>query len=398
MRNKNYSTNFLLANSISAHKESLIITESKFIKNSLIIMLIALFLSPPPIEKLTYKFKNNDSWKAKSEQINGTYISSNYSAESHESKLTFRIIPSILGRLSFSNELRMQMLFLFLLQSITGLYCIYILLKYIYRYTQNWTYSIFATTGLMAIHLGTSFFYDVSYYLDGFVFFLMTISLFIPSRILAYLFLFLSFWGDERAILGGIGVLIFRNYTENKNIGLRNWIFSRDTVFMTLILVSYTLIRFWLIYKYSWTIPLGKEAGVSIQYVWIQINNIPIAQLLTFESYWLYLLPVFYEFYHRSKIIFSLFTTYCLSYLALSSFVWDVMRSLTYTFPVIILGIFILNKKLDRTLANYVSIIIAILSIIVPNYRYFEYFYLIIPLPIKILQVTLESFGYINAY
>lgn len=358
---------------------------------SFAIMLLAFFFSPPPLEKLTYNYGINDRWKAFSEQINGTYNSHNYAAESHESKLSFRIIPSIIGKLSFSKDAQTQMMFLYIVQVIFGFLTIFVILDGIYKITQDWLYAKIVTSGLMLMHLGSSFFYDVSFFLDGYSFFFLILALFTPSTLLSVLLVFIGFWCDERVLLGGIGVVLFRNYRELTNINFRNFLLSKNVLLYVLSVGSYLGIRFWLTYYYMITIPLGNSAGVGFKAIWEQRNHLAIAQMLTFEFYWLYILPVLVFFYKKSKILAALIFMYLAVSIGLTGIVMDIMRSINYLFPIIVLGIIIYYEEGSKKRTNETALFITAMNLLIPNYRYFYYFFVVIPLPLKLVQLYFGS-------
>ena len=367
------------------------VTDLTCLKAALYIMLLAFFFSPPPIERLTSGFHLNDRFKAFSEQINGTYNSASYSIESHESKLSYRIVPGLIGKLSFSSNPRIQMLFLYLVQVTFGFISILILLKGFYKLTQDWLYSVVVTSGLMLTHLGSSFFYDTSFFLDGYPFFLMILAMFTPYTWLSFALIFISFWCDERVILGGIAIVIFRNYNELNKVSLKNYLLSKNSILFVSIVGIYALIRLWVTYRYAISIPLGNRAGVGFSAIWEQRNHLAIAQLFTFEFCWIYLLPVFIFFYRESKALFFMIFLYLAISIPLTGIVLDVMRSVNYLFPIIILGIVIYSKQESRKEVNNVAFVSTLLNLIIPNYRYFYNFYIVIPLPLKIIELAFAS-------
>jgi len=384
--------NYISEKALSSEVQDLtVVTTAKKLKVSLIIMLIAFFFSPPPIEKLTYKFWLNDRYKAFSEQINGTYKSGDYDIESHESKLSFRVVPSLIGKLSFSNDPQTQMIFLYIVQVIFGFLSILVLLDGIYKSTNDWIYSKLVVGGLMLTHVGSSFFYDVSFFLDGFPFFLMILAMFTPMTILSALFLFVGFWCDERVLLGGIGIVLFRNYRELEKIELWSFIFSKNALLFLLSAGIYVGIRLWLTHYQAIDIPLGSSSGVGISAIWVQRNTLPIAQLFTFEFYWLYIFPLLVFFFQKSKILASLIFMYLVVAIGLTGIVMDVMRSVNYLFPIILLGILIYSGQEARKRRNEIAFFGALMNVLIPNYRYFVHFFIVIPLPIKLIQMYFET-------
>jgi len=106
---------------------------------------------------------------------------------------------------------------------------------------------------------------------------------------LSVLFLFIGFWCDERVLMGGVGIVLFRNYRELKELKFWNFVLSKNAILFLLSAGVYVGIRLWLIHYQKVSIPLGGDSGVGFSAIWVQRNTIPIAQLFTFEFYWLYI-------------------------------------------------------------------------------------------------------------
>jgi hypothetical protein len=379
--------------SSSQFAQSSVVSKREKLKACFLIFLIAIFFSPPPLEKLTSDYAINERWKAFSEQINGTYRSTDYPVESHESKLTFRIVPQIIGKLSFSNDTQTQMIFLYIVQVVFGFLTIFVLLQKMHQLTGDWLYSRITIAGLMLTHFGSSFFYDVTFFLDGFPFFILILAMFTRSNILVTLLLMVSFWCDERALASGLSVVIFRNYTSNKGVTYRNFLLSVNTACYLISVALYFVLRFWMIQTYAVTIPLGDDAGVGLGAIWAQRNQLAIAQMLTFESYWLYILPALLFFYKQNKLLAASILLYLIVYVGVTGMVMDVMRSITYIFPIVILGMVIYVKSEKPETVTKTSTLFTLANAVIPNYRYFEYFYIVLPLPLKIIDLFVGTLG-----
>lgn len=366
-------------------------------KNGLFVLAFCIYsivftLMPPPMEHYMQKYRleeNAHPWKALSENINGTYRSENYDPYLHESKLTFRKVPALLGKLSPSKDRYVQVFFLYCLQLIMGLLFTVFVLQWLMSVTGDIAHSALLTLGLMLTHIGSSFTYDLSFFFDGMAFFFLALALFSTTSFPFLVGTTAALWTDERAVIGVAGVLLFKWITTDSLSSLRGVFFNRYTLLILLVLVTYILMRVYMTVFLHLTVPLGEEAAVGLSEWGRHVKEMPIAWLLTFKLYWYYTVPLLIYLLQRSVTVGLSIGVFLVLSLFATGLVIDIMRSATFLYPFVICGMYCSYKLFKPEKVALLGRINAIWNIVIPNYRGFEIFYLIIPLPFRILRYFL---------
>lgn len=347
-------------------------------------------MMPPPLEHYMTKYRLDEAhhpWKAISENINGTYRSESYDPHLHESKLTFRKVPALIGKLSPSKNRYVQVFFLYCVQLIMGLMFTSLLLYWLLDLTNDLGYSALLTLGFLLTHIGSAFTYDLSFFFDGMAFFFLGVAMFSTTPIPFVIGVMAALWTDERAMIGVVGVLLFKLISLGLLQSSRTVFLNMYSVLTVFCVATYLLVRGYMTYYLGLTVPVGDQADVGVS-KWIgQVKEMPIAWLLTFKLYWYYLVPLVLYLLQRSVWVGVLSSLFILTSLLSTGLVIDIMRSATYMFPFLICGIFCSVKLYKVERERLVGRFNAIWNLVIPNYRAFELFYLIIPLPFRILKV-----------
>lgn len=358
----------------------------------IVVYLIVFILMPPPLEHYMGKYRINNEkhpLRAISENINGTYRSEHYPPHIHESKLTFRVVPAFIGKLSPSKNMYVQIFFLYCIQLVMGLMFTILLLQWLTQVAESFTFAVLMTLGFMLTHLGSSFTYDMSFFFDGMAFFFMAAAMFSPSVPVFISGILASMWTDERAIIGVAGVLLFKIITSGYLGSARLVLLNVYTVTTALVLLSYVLVRLFLTIYTGMSVPIGDDAGVGFA-EWVrQIKVMPLAWLLSFKLYWYYLVPLVVYLLGRSPVVAILSALFILLSLLSTGLVIDIMRSTTYLFPFLLCGIYCSFRIYAPAKNKLIGKMNAIWNIVIPNYRGFEIFYIIIPLPFRIIRLFL---------
>lgn len=354
------------------------------------IYLLTLFLFPPPLEHLNGKYESNTRWKAISAQVNGVYATEDYDVVSHESKLAFRILPPALARLTFSSDIRVHVLFLYFFQLACGYAFVVILLQGLYQVFQDWLLAVFSTSGIMLTHIGSSFTYDLAFFMDGIAFFLMAVAMFDRRYPVYFLAIFLSFWVDERAVLGALSVLLFKWLTTPTRWEFSPLLRNRFTGITLLAIGAYLVIRVALIQYLAFRIPIGDEAGVGMGFLFYQVNHLPLAWFLTFKVEWFFIFPLLTFLWKKSPVYAALCLAFVLIMLFLSGIVADIMRSVSYIYPLILAGMVCADELYTSGKFRQLLTKNTIWCLFIPSYRYFVHFFLVMPVPIRIVQYFLQ--------
>lgn len=363
-----------------------------FLAAGIAVYLVVFMLMPPPLEHYMGKYRINNEkhpWKAIAENINGTYRSEHYPPHIHESKLTFRVVPALIGKLSPSKNMYVQVFFLYCIQLVMGLMFTILLLQWLVQVTENFAYATLMTLGFMLTHLGSSFTYDMSFFFDGMAFFFMAAAMFSPSVPVFISGILASMWTDERAIIGVAGVLLFKLIISDCLGSVRLLLLNMYTVTTVLVLLSYALLRIFLTVYSGMNVPIGDDAGVGFA-EWVrQIKVMPLAWLLSFKLYWYYLVPLIIYLLGRSPVVAILSALFIVVSLLSTGLVIDIMRSTTYLFPFLLCGIYCASRIYTPFKNKLIGKMNVIWNIVIPNYRGFEIFYIIIPLPFRIIRLFL---------
>ncbi len=359
-----------------------------FFLTGFVVFALVILIMPPPIEHYLGKYRHMDAhpWEALGECINGTYLSENYPPGLHESKLTFRIVPQMIGRLVPSKDLYIQVISLFCVQLIMGVIFTFLLLKWLYGLSGNMLFSVLTSLGFMLTHVGSSFTYDLSFFFDGMAFFFLGLALFSRSSFFYVTGLCAAFWTDERAVLGIAGVLLFKLMESGYLGSLKEVVFNRYTLSAVAIVLLSLVARYLLSVYAGMHTPVGDDALVGLRVLIGQVNMIPLAWFLSFKLYWYYLVPLILYLWKTSIPVALLSGIFILLSMMASGLVIDIMRSTSYIFPFILCGIFCAHRLYPSVKSLAVGRWSAAWSLVIPNYRNFDFFYLILPLPFRILK------------
>lgn len=364
-----------------------ILTEHRFL-TPLIIYFLVFVAMPAPFEHFFGSYREIDDhfWDVVSAQVNGTYRSQDYPESSHAAKLTFRLVPVWIGKLSFSSDKYIQVLVIYCVQVLMGLGFTILFFRWLRTIIPDGRYVALLVLGFLMSHVGSSFTYDFSFFFDGIAFFFLGLALFTRSPVLFVLGLSGALWTDERAIIGIAGVLLFKLISDGNPGGGIRAILNRHSFLTLAVIAVYIGIRLWLGASRGMTIPLGDGAAVGFK-AWLeQMNQMPLAWLLTFKLSWYYLLPLT-VFLWRENILLGVLTVAFVAVAVLATgMVEDIMRSTSYLFPFLLCGIFC-AQSVWRSEENHWAVrFVSIANVVIPNYRNFHFFYLILPLPFRIIR------------
>jgi hypothetical protein len=126
----------------------------------------------------------------------------------HTSKMYFRLLPPYLGRLCWGCSFKELMLFMISLQYLSGALFFYFSFRLIETFCKDRLTVVWLTVGFCFLLIGKVFFRDANAHFDAYALFLMLLGMSSRNLVFFFLYLFLAFWVDERAIVasGLIGV------------------------------------------------------------------------------------------------------------------------------------------------------------------------------------------------
>lgn len=296
------------------------------------------------------------------------------SKDSHGSKVAFRLtIPLFAKALNLTGfQDGRAIVILYIIQSLLCIVFLYLILELTSRFMEPVTSMIF-TIGLSGIYLSKSFFWDYDFWFDGYAYFLLLCGMASRRKPVIGIFLFLACWTDERAAVALCFVWIFHLLQENQlYIPSLKSIFSKETLTRpsTMVLavgLVYIISRLFIKYRYNLSTPVGTEAGVSLSIIPYQLKHRGAGIFLAFEGMYLpYLAALLVLFRLKKYFIFNMLIFSMILQIIIAYSVFDITRSLTYAFPLIITSVMIVARHAGNSLSQII-LFAAALSLCVPT-------------------------------
>lgn len=294
--------------------------------------------------------------------------------ESHFAKRDLRITPYLIG-----NFFQIKAVKLFYLQVILFPFFIYLLFVLLYRFSREGISTFYGVIALLFCYVGNSFFFD-TLFLDSLGYFGLVISFFFLRNPILIPILLMTFFVDERTIAPTL-ILPLSAYLQHEKPqqGVKNlmaylhqtlWI-NRTFWFVSLAILSYLAIRYWLYQKFGLTTPVGFKNGVSL----IVASKFGLKVIVAYFSglkaanLWLIMaLFVAYKWKDRWSVLWLMLIFLLVSLIGLS--VEDITRSIAYGFPIALVSfqyLFWTRCKSHKEWAKEFQLM-ALISILFPTY------------------------------
>ncbi len=335
------------------------------------------------------------NWSYAIEQSNDIFQYQNFTESiefdknyDHRAKMTFRLfVPLIIKFLPFKDK-QSIILQILLIEAIFG----YLFFLLSFNFLKKWGFEIEQSfLILFSISLtfwGRSFFIDTWGSFDAIAYFLLFLAVIYYENPIQYLFLFLAFWVDERAILISpaicVGNLVLCILKNNQTF---SWVFLiKKLVIPFFIVCIYLAFRITLVKKYDFvTFTPESMFNEFFNYIFkFQSLYFPLNLAISFEGLWIFYLALLIYLISQKKYLFSM-TLIGLSFpTILSSFlVFDVNKSLFYFFPIIIYCLIISKRIFTEQSFKALLFSCVIICFIIPTTVNLSYLY---PTPIKVLK------------
>jgi hypothetical protein len=269
----------------------------------------------------------------------------------HASKLAFRLTVPLLAK-GFgiaADGPGKDIVWLYIFQSLLLYPFLVMLAELVFRFTdelQGWIF-VFACS---FTYLCKAFFWDYDFWFDGYAYFFMLAGLYCRNPYLVFVMLNLACWTDERAVIALPGILLFHLLQEAgfeipKKLGdIFKDIRSLRPIATLAAGIVYIVIRLFVSGYLSLSTPYGQEAGVSLVLIPYQLAHRLIGVFLTFEGLWIMVCFTIYFLIKAKKTIAFVIIFLLLSQIIVAYSVFDITRSLTYSFPLIIVCFVIFTK------------------------------------------------------
>ncbi len=309
--------------------------------------------------------------------------------ESHEARLTFRLVPPLIGKMLPTNNMLQRLKGLFVIQNICGLFFFYLLIVFAERNFNNRMFSFLLPWCFAVIYAGKTFFCDTAFFFDGMAFLFLLISVCTRNPLLVFGSLFLAFYTDERAMIGSGFVMLYHVLQVQQGRQHKAAIISIVAAIFT-----YVATRLFMQFQLGMTTP-SSDVHLLNTTAHTYFGFIVLGIYVTFKSFWLILvLGLFYikGFWPKTIYIGTLFT------IVLGGIsVFDFSRSISYGFVGLLAVLFCLYKEQERARSlNKILLLLFMTSFLVPIYdvhrhdvyvnrsllsKYFERMYS--PLPVE---------------
>jgi hypothetical protein len=320
---------------------------------------------------VTGKARNIAIWNRVNRQIDHPFTADlSNDREAHEAKLTFRLVPPIIGKVVPSSDLLHRMQWLFIVQNIS-----------------NRFFSFMLPLSFAVLYAGKTFFCDMFFFFDGMAYLFLLVSICSRNSLLVFASLFLAFYTDERTLVGS-GFVMLYHVIRNQ----RGWVNKPVIISIILAIVAYGGTRF---YMQTQLGMISPSDGINIGNIakTVRFSYFMLGIFTAFKSFWIILVAGVFllkGFWPKAIYIITLFTL-----LAGSVCVFDFSRSVSYGFIALIAVLYYLYKtQADTKELNKLVLILFITCLLNPIYdvheeelfmtrsvigRYFEAHYLQLP-------------------
>ena len=276
---------------------------------------------------------------------------------------------------------------LYLLQSLLLFPFILILLKLLIRLGDSF-FAFLVVAAIASIYTTKAFFWDYIFWFDGIAYFFLLMGMYLRNRTGIFFALQLACWTDERAAIALFSIYLFHLLQEN-NFVLGNKVkyvpsfWKQNSTVVLLCFITYISLRMGIGSYFHLSTPLGYDAKVGLELVLFQIKYKAIGMFLTFEGLWiLYFWVLFLLWRKKHYGLCGLLAVAMLGHTVLAYCVYDISRSLSYAFPLIIISFAFLEKF--KSNYNQVFIGLATLSCILIPTQYI--IFSVNPIPLTILS------------
>lgn len=358
-------------------------------------LLSVLFFALPSYER--FWNPNNDYksiWTAIANQIEHPLKAGHYDPRSHEAKIAFRLFPALIGQLAPFSEPLSRVMFIFFVQHLCGVFFFLMLIKWAYATVADKVSVFLVVYSFVFVYIGRCFFYEFYPFFDGIAFFIMMMALCLKNPWAAFAVLSFAYWTDERAVIASPLILLYHLLDRGgwQTLTPKQMLANYRTYipyFATLGL--YAVMRLVLQAEYDLHTPVGGRADAGFSVFLDQLSHIPLAVVLAYEGSWLLIGAAAYVFLtNRSYSLLASYLGILVIILVVSCCVWDVSRSVSYSFPALLIAFGLLANRYPIRYTRYVMLGILCFNLLIPTYKYhFHNFFWQVPAPLKLVHYFL---------
>ncbi len=285
----------------------------------------------------------------------------------HEAKMTFRLLLPTLYKLLGRNAV-----LFFIVQYLLGVLASKYILSILADKLKD---PIAATTIYVAMlftYMGSAHIFDIVTCADGIGYALLIFSIYTRKYSLRFLFLFLSYWVDERALICSCFIALYWVMKEDKHIfdiNFKKWHLYKMPVFMLLFSWGgYFAIRTFLHFAFQMSTPTDS-ADMAFLYSKGTFVNV-MRMIRSMEAFWGVMIFAFIIIWkQRSFLLFYGLMIYWLLIMLVSLCVADTSRSIGYAIVGILIGVLLCGDNIKRDLwtLRLASFMILFVNILIPT-------------------------------
>jgi hypothetical protein len=306
------------------------------------------------------------NWKAISAQIDSPLATQQHAPEMHESKIAFRLLMPVLGRLIPSESVKMRIGVLLFLQHIVGLLFYVFVAKWVEKLCGDKVIAVLVCFSFAFTFIGKSFFWDMEGFFDGVAFFLAFMAIY-QYGIFTFVFLFLSFWVDERAIIASPLIYLYLRGTRGEmKLGE---LIKVDSVLCGYLgtVAGYIIIRTALSHYCGLHIPVSSGSAGGM-HAWKQWPMLAMGIITPMSFFWFLLLIYSLFLLRNRKYAFVLLFGAALFVVNLAAFsVIDFTRSAAYELIAIFAALHALLESSSVEFGRSILLRICVVNAFIPG-------------------------------
>ena len=317
-----------------------------------------------PLRFVLENTMNIDAWNVI--LFKSTHLFSNleeYGAESHIAKTVFRLTIPLIVKLFQFNYLQ----FIFL-QFCFAYFLLYFLFAFFDKKYGSKNIAALITISIGTIYFGKALLVDFRWF-DGWAFLFIVFTLYTRFFILAFVFLILGLFTDERVVFSiPILMILSSNRFDLTFFNYKSLISKKNGV-IALSLIFYILLRMILTYIYDMNIP-SNAIGYEVLLDNINKRLIGMGYFTFFEGLWLF--PFFYFLNYLKQRKFDIYTSLFIIYFIFNTivvfFIYDVTRSGAYLILFVFFFIDSCYKSYTREQFKLILISSFLICVFFPGY------------------------------
>ncbi|MCF2489226.1 hypothetical protein [Dyadobacter sp. CY347] len=272
--------------------------------------------------------------------------------ETHGAKIDFRLtVPLLAKAIGVTGTNAKSVVFIYLIQSALLIPFLFVLIKLLLKHLSR-SSVLPIVLGISTIYLAKAFIWDYDFWFDGFAYFFLLLGMYFHNRIAIFSTLTLACWTDERAVIALSSIFLFRLLSES-DFNIRSvkgfwsvsyWAEHRSNIVLV-VAIFYLALRILLSNRFGLHTPTGKGSGVDLSLIPYQLKHRLAGIFLSFEGLWiLFVVSVFYLIKKGETFLAFTMMSIMLIHIIIAYSVFDISRSLTYGFPLLILSAVIIQK------------------------------------------------------